>query len=253
MVTSDHPPAARERALRSLASLKEGSGSRIRVLLADDHAVLRQALRLLLEMADEVDVVGEAADGREAVEAVGKLQPDVVLMDLAMPGLNGVEATRQIMQRHRGVRVLILTGFADEERILEALRAGALGYIIKRSEVTELLLAIQTVHRGNPYVSESLTDGRTVLDIFVRAQQSGRPGAGETLTAREREILQLVAEGHPNQSIAEQLFLSVKTVEAHKAHIMAKLGAQKTTDLIRYAIKKGIITLDSDLDEASNA
>lgn len=252
MVTSDHPPAAHERARRSLASLKESSGSRIRVLLADDHAVLRQALRLLLEMADEVEVVGEAADGREAVEAVGRVLPDVVLMDLAMPGLNGVEATRQIMQRHRGVRVLILTGFADEERILEALRAGALGYIIKRSEVTELLLAIQTVHRGNPYVSESLTDGRTVLDIFMRAQ-SGRPGAGETLTPREREILQLVAEGHPNQSIAEQLFLSVKTVEAHKAHIMAKLGAQKTTDLIKYALKKGIISLDSDLDEASNA
>lgn len=221
------------------------------MLLADDHAVLRQALRLLLEMHDEVEVVGDVADGREAVEAVARLQPDVVLMDLAMPGLNGVEATRQITQRLRGVRVLILTGYADDERILEALRAGALGYVIKRSDINELLLAIQSVYRGNPYFSAAISEGRSPVELLIQAQ-SGRPGAGDTLTPREREILQLVAEGHANQSIAEQLFLSVKTVEAHKAHIMAKLGAQKTTDLIRYALRKGIISLDTDLDEAAN-
>jgi DNA-binding NarL/FixJ family response regulator len=251
-LTADQPPAHQERARRSLASMKEGAGARIRVLLADDHAVLRQALRLLLEMHDEVEVVGDVADGREAVEAVARIQPDVVLMDLAMPGLNGVEATRQITQRTRGVRVLILTGYADDERILEALRAGALGYVIKRSDVKELLTAIQAVYRGNPYFSASIAEGRSPVELLIQAQ-SGRPGAGENLTPREREILQLVAEGHPNQSIADALFLSVKTVEAHKAHIMAKLGAQKTTDLIKYAIKKGIISLDTDLDDASSA
>lgn len=241
-----------QRARRSLASMREASSQRIRVLLADDHAVLRQALRLLLEMHEEVEVVGDVADGREAIEAAGRLLPDVVLMDLAMPGLNGVEATRQITQRIRGVRVLILTGYGDDERILDALRAGASGYVIKRSDVNELLLAIQSVYRGNPYISASLSDGRTPLELLLQAQ-SGRPGAGDTLTPREREILQLVAEGHPNQSIADQLFLSVKTVEAHKAHIMAKLGKQKTTDLIRYAIRKGIISLDADISDAPSS
>ncbi len=221
-----------------------GSG-RIRVLLADDHAVLREALRVLLSMHGEVEVVGDVCDGREAVEAAQRLLPDVVLMDLAMPGLNGVEATRQIIQRARGVRVLMLTGYTDDDRVLEALRAGAYGYVVKRSDVKELLLAIQAVHRGNLYISSSVSDGRTAIELLMQAQSQVQDSS-EKLTEREREILQLVAEGHPNQSIADRLVLSVKTVEAHKAHIMTKVGAQRTTDLIRYALKRGIISLDSD-------
>lgn len=246
---ADEAVARQERMRRSLASMRDASGSRIRVLLADDHAVLRQALRLLLEMHDEVEVVGDVGDGREAVEAAQRLQPDVVLMDLAMPGLNGVEATRQLTQRARGVRVLMLTGYADDERLLEALRAGASGYVVKRSDVRELLLAIQAVHNGNPYISSSLSDGRSPLELLIEAR-SGQSAPSDKLTAREREILQLVAEGHPNQSIADHLVLSVKTVEAHKAHIMQKLGVQRTTDLIRYALRKGIITLDAGPDDA---
>jgi DNA-binding NarL/FixJ family response regulator len=245
MTTSDQPAADRERARRSLAALKGQSSGRIRVLIADDHAVLRQALRLLLEMHDEVEVVADVGDGREAVEVALRLQPDVVLMDLAMPELNGVEATRQLTQRSRQIRVLILTGYADDERVLEALRAGAHGYVIKRSDVNELLLAIQSVHRGNPYISAAVAEGRSAIDLLIQAQTRGA-GPAEKLTEREREILQLVAEGHSNQGIAERLFLSVKTVEAHKAHIMAKVGAHRTADLIRYALRRGIIALDTD-------
>jgi|DewCreStandDraft_5_1066085.scaffolds.fasta_scaffold00055_56 DNA-binding NarL/FixJ family response regulator len=240
----DQPATQRERARRALAAMQESAKGRIRVLIADDHAVLRQALRLLLETHDEVEVVGDVGDGREAVELAEQLQPDVVLMDLAMPGLNGIDATRQLTQRARGVRVLVLSGYADEERLIEALRAGASGFVLKRSDVQELLIAIQAVHRGNPYISAALADGRSPIDLLIRAQTQVDADA-DKLTPREREILQLVAEGHPNQSIAEKLFLSVKTVEAHKAHIMAKLGAQRTTDLIRYAIRKGIISLDA--------
>ena len=245
---TDDLASRQERARRSLAAMREAGGGRIRVLLADDHAVLRQALRLLLEMHEEVEVVGDVGDGREAVDAAQRLQPDVVLMDVAMPGLNGVEATRQITQRLRGIKVLMLTGYADDERLMEALRAGASGYVIKRSDVRELLVAIQAVRSGNVYISSAVTDGRTPLELLIEAR-SGPSSPADKLTAREREILQLVAEGHPNQSIAEHLVLSVKTVEAHKAHIMQKLGVQRTTDLIRYALRKGIISLDEAPDE----
>ena len=164
--------------------------------------------------------------------------------------INGVEATRQVTQRVRGPRVLILTGYADDERVLDALRAGAYGYVIKRSDVNELLLAIQAVHRGNLYISASLSEGRSAIDLLMEAQ-AHRSGPADKLTEREREILQLVAEGYPNQSIADKLYLSVKTVEAHKSHIMAKLGVQKTADLIRYALRKGIISLDDEVDQRS--
>jgi DNA-binding NarL/FixJ family response regulator len=246
-VNATEPVTQQDRGRRPLYQARSATAGRIRVLIADDHAVLRQALRVLLEMHDEVEVIGDVSDGREAVEAAQQLQPDVVLMDLAMPHLNGVEATRQISQRVRGVRVLILTGYADDERILDALRAGAFGYVIKRSDVKELLLAIQAVHHGNPYISASISDGRSAIELLMQAR-SGVSGPSDKLTDREREILQLVAEGYPNQAIADRLVLSVKTVEAHKAHIMAKLGAQRTTDLIRYALRKGIISLDGDYD-----
>jgi two-component system response regulator NreC len=228
--------------------------SRIKVLIVDDHAVLRQALRMLLENQQEVEVVGDAGNGREALDAVEKLHPDVVLMDMVMPGLNGLEATRQIRRRAPKAKVLILTGYMEDEQILAALRAGASGYVVKKSDVEELLLGIQSVHRGNTYFSSAISDGDAVQDYLWQAKKPEAKSGYDLLTSREREVLQLIAEGYSNQRIANELFISVKTVEAHKAHIMSKLHAQNRTDLIRYAIRKGIVGLESgpDLGESSS-
>ena len=216
----------------------------IRVLVVDDHAVLRQSLRYLLEAQPGIDVVGEAADGREAVDLAEKLQPDVVLMDTIMPGLNGIEATRQIRRRLPKTRVLMLTGYMEDEHVAGALKAGASGYVIKKSELDELLLGIQAVHPGNPYFSSSIGDGDLTDYLWQLKSNGGRVGY-DLLTAREREVLQLIAEGASNQKIAQDLFISVKTVEAHRAHIMTKLHAKNRTDLIRYALRKGLVGLDS--------
>lgn len=218
--------------------------NRVRVMIADDHAVLRQALRLLLESNDDIEVVADVSNGREAAAAAEELLPDVVLMDVVMPGLNGLDATRQIRKRCPNTRVLILSGYEEEEQILEALRAGASGYLIKESDIGELLLAIQSVSRGNTYFSSSLSEREHGSDFLLRARSGDAKAGFDRLTDREREVLQLIAEGHSNQSIADELVISVKTVEAHKAHIMSKLGARNRTDLIRYAIRRGIIGLD---------
>jgi len=225
-----------------------GPGNRhngkIRILIVDDHAILRQALRLLLEIHDEVEVVGDASNGREAMDAAEKLQPDVVLMDMVMPGLNGLEATRQIRRRLPKTKVLILTGYMEDEQIVAALRAGASGYVVKKSDVSELLLGIQAVYRGNTYFSSAISAGGAVSEYMLQARsEEGRTGY-DLLTGREREVLQLIAEGYSNQRIGQELFISVKTVEAHKAHIMSKLHAQTRTDLIRYAIRKGLVGLE---------
>ncbi|MBI5948322.1 MAG: response regulator transcription factor [Chloroflexi bacterium] len=217
----------------------------IRILLVDDHAVIRQALRMLLESQAELEVVGDVENGREAVQAVEKLNPDVVLMDVVMPGLNGLEATRQIRRSSPGTRVVMLSGFVDEDQLLDSLRSGASGYIIKKSDVSELVLAIQTVHRGNSYFSSALSEGFDLAEVLYQAKRTDQRTGVEALTPREREVLQLIAEGYTNQGIANELYISVKTVEAHKAHIMAKLHARNRTDLIRYAIRKGIVRLES--------
>jgi two-component system response regulator NreC len=209
----------------------------IRVLVADDHAVLRQALRYMLEAQPGLEVIGEAANGREAVEMAEKLQPDVVLMDTVMPGLNGIEATRQIRRRLPKTKVLMLTGYMEDEHVAGALKAGASGYVIKKSELDELLLGI-------PYFSSSIGDGDLTDYLWQLKSNSGRVGY-DLLTSREREVLQLIAEGSSNQKIAEELFISVKTVEAHRAHIMTKLHAKNRTDLIRYALRKGLVALDA--------
>lgn len=219
-------------------------GARIRLLVADDHALLRQALHVLLEAQDGLEVVGEATNGRDAVEAAERLQPDVILMDMVMPGLNGIDATRQIVKRSPSTRILILTAYLEDERLLQALRAGAAGYVVKNSDMDELLLAIQSVHRGNTYFSTSVSEEISVHEVLLQSKQpEGRTGY-ELLTAREREVLQLIAEGLSNQAIADELVISVKTVEAHRAHIMTKLHAKNRTDLIRYAIRRGIVSLD---------
>ncbi len=224
------------------------NGQRIRVLIVDDHAILREALRLLLEGKPEVEVVGDASNGREAMACVEKLQPDVVLMDMVMPGLNGLEATRQIRKRFPNTRVLILTGYMEDEQILSALRSGASGYVVKRSDTEELLLGIQAVHRGNTYFSSAISDGDAINQYLWQAKKEDGKAGYDLLTSREREVLQLIAEGYSNQKIAQELFISVKTVEAHKAHIMTKLHARNRTDLIRYALRKGLVGLDAPPD-----
>ncbi len=243
--TAKGPLAGRGRRGAEGTNWSRSSGGRIRVLIVDDHAVLRQALRLLLDAHQEVEVIGDVGNGREAVEATEKLLPDVVLMDMVMPGLNGLEATRQIRKRAPKTKVLILTGYMEDEQILGALRAGASGYVVKKSDVTELLLGIQAVHRGNTYFSSAISDTVPISELLWQAQKGEGKTRYDLLTSREREVLQLIAEGYSNQRIAEELFISVKTVEAHKAHIMSKLHAQNRTDLIRYAIRKGIVSLEA--------
>ena len=220
-------------------------GQRIRVLIADDHTLLRQALHAMLDGQDNVEVVGEATNGRDAVDATERLHPDVVLMDMVMPGLNGIEATKQIVRRTPGTRVLILTAYMEDDRLLEALRSGAAGYVVKKSDLEELLLAIQSVHRGNTYFSAAVAEEMSVNEIMIQSKQAEPKGGYDLLTSREREVLQLIAEGLSNQAIADALVISVKTVEAHKAHIMSKLHARNRTDLIRYAIKRGLVGLES--------
>ena len=221
------------------------STNRIRVLVADDHSLLRRALVELLSQQDLVEVVGEAAHGREAVEESEELRPDVVLMDMVMPGLNGIEATRQIVKRLPSTRVVILTAYLEDERLLEALRAGAAGYVVKNSNLDELLLAIQSVHRGNRYFSTAISDTIPISELLIRAKAEETTSGYDLLTAREREVLQLIAEGYQNQAIAQELVISVKTVEAHKAHIMSKLAARSRTDLIRYGIKRGLVGMET--------
>lgn len=234
----DLAPVTRSRPTRN-------GSQRIRVLLVDDHTLLRQALRVMLESQDGLEIVGEAANGREAVEATDRLRPDVVLMDMVMPGLNGIEATRQIVRHAPGCRVLILTAYLEDDRLLEALRSGAAGYVVKRSDLDELLLAIQSVHRGNTYFSADVSAEIAVNEVLMQVKQAEPKAGYDLLTGREREVLQLIAEGMSNQRIADELFISVKTVEAHKAHIMNKLHARNRTDLIRYAIKRGLVGLET--------
>ena len=217
----------------------------VRVLLVDDHAIIRQALRMLLEAQQDIEVVGDVENGRDAVSAVERVAPDVVLMDVVMPGLIGLEATRQIKRVSPSTRVVMLSGFADEEQLREAIRSGASGYIVKKSDVSELVLAIQTVHRGNTYFSSALSQGFDIAEVMYQARRTEQRIGGDMLTTREREVLQLIAEGHTNQAVANALFISVKTVEAHKSHIMAKLHARTRTDLIRYALRKGIVQMES--------
>lgn len=216
----------------------------IRVLLVDDHALIRQALRRLLESFEGVEVVGDVENGREAVVAAQRTNPDVVLMDVVMPALNGVEATRQLRKAVPSARIIMLSGFVDEEQLVEAVRAGASGYLVKRSGVDEVLLAIRTVARGNTYFCSAIAEQFDVPALLYRAKTDESGSSLDLLTPREREVLQLIAEGYTNQRIAEELSVSIKTVEAHKAHISQKLKTKSRTDLIRYAIQRGILRIE---------
>ena len=215
--------------------------NKIRVLLAEDHTIVRKGLRSLLDGEVGMEVIGEAEDGREAIQMTQQLLPDVVLMDISMPELNGLEATRQIKERFPEVKVLVLTRHADEEYVFQILRAGASGYVVKKAAPAELILAIQAVYRGDSFLSPSIS--RHVIEEYIRKADAMEENSYDRLTDREREVLQLIAEGHPNREIAELLHISVKTVENHRASLMDKLHIYSTAELTRYAIRKGVISL----------
>ena len=217
---------------------------RIKLLVAYRHTLLRQALRTVLAAQHDIEVVTEAADGKEAVEAAERTQPDVVLMDTQLPVVSGIEATQLIRRRAGRARVLLLTLGADDELILSMLRAGASGCLLKDADVSELLLAIRTAHRGGSYLSPQIAERMVQNYVRYAANPAEHQPPKELLSVREREILQLVAEGFGNQAIAKKLTLSVKTVEAHKSHISQKLGVRGRTELIKYAIRKGLIDLE---------
>lgn len=213
--------------------------SRTTIVLADDHQVVRQGLRAVLEAEPDFSIIGEAGDGLEAVRLVERLKPNVLVLDLMMPGLSGLEATRQVCQRLPNTRVVILSMHASEGYVLEALRNGAAGYVLKNASAADLVQAVRNVAAGRRYLSPPLSD--TAIEAYVRKAQSTPLDSYETLTTREREVLQLAAEGHPNPHIAARLFISPRTVETHRANLMRKLGLRSQSDLVRYALRRGIV------------
>lgn len=215
----------------------------IRVLLVDDHAILREGLRALLSHYQDVEVIGEAQDGYEAIEQTAKLQPDVVIMDIAMPGLNGIEATRIIHQQYPNVRVLVLTQYNDWRYIQPLLQAGANGYVTKRALGTDLIAALRTVSCGETYLQPSVA---SKIAEHIRLHPSISAGSVEPLTTREREVLKHIVAGKTNAQIAALLSLSVKTVEWHRTNLMSKLGAHSVADLVRLALQHGL--LDEELN-----
>ena len=218
----------------------------IKVLLADDHAILRSGLSRLLGEEKDIEVVGEASDGREAIQKAQELDPDIVLMDIGMPVMNGMEATKQIKKRNRDIKVLVLTMHDNEEYLFQVLQAGASGYVLKKAADDDLVNAIHIVYRGDCFLYPSAAK-MVVEDYLEKVKQGHEPTTSfDNLTDREKEILTMVAEGYTNREIAEALFISVKTVETHKSNIMEKLNLHKRAELVRYAIRKGMLQLDFD-------
>ncbi|MBM3748220.1 MAG: response regulator transcription factor [Acidobacteria bacterium] len=212
----------------------------IRILVADDHGIVRKGLRLQLEQHPGFQVVGEAADGREAVRLAEELEPHVVLMDIAMPSLNGIEATAQIVKRNPRIGVIILSMHSDEAYLLRTLTAGARGYLLKDTADTDLHRAVQAVADGKPFFSPAIA--KTLLDDYVhQLQQRGLQDSYALLTDREKEILQLLAEGKSNKEAASILNLSTYTVETHRSHIMQKLDLHNSAEIVLYAVRKKII------------
>lgn len=215
--------------------------ARMRVLIVDDHSIVRQGIHALLAMGHDIDIVGEATNGREAVEKVGELKPDVVVMDIAMPRMDGLEATRRIHKQYPGVKVVILTQHDNREYILSSIKAGAAGCIPKHALATDLIAALHTVHQGDSFLYPSMA---TMVVENLRNSTSEEEDHYESLTDREREILKLIAEDYSNEEIANLLVISAKTVRNHRASIMDKLHVQGHSGLVKYAIRKGLTNLD---------
>jgi len=210
-------------------------------LLADDHTLMRSGLRVLLEQQSDLAVVGEASDGREAVALVASQRPDVLVMDIGMPSLNGIEAAAQITQSHPEISIVMLSMHSDESYVLRALKAGARGYLLKDSAEADLIRAVHSVTEGKSFFSPAVS--KVLLDDYVRKlKRSGTEDPYDLLTPREREVLQLVAEGESNKDVAQLLNLSVYTVETHRSNIMEKLNLHGVPELILYAVRKGIIS-----------
>jgi DNA-binding NarL/FixJ family response regulator len=212
----------------------------VRILLADDHTVMRNGLRLLLERQPHLEVIGEAADGRQAVALSESANPDVVVMDIAMPNLNGIEATRQIVNRNPRTAIAILSMHSDESYVIRALKAGARAYLLKDSAEADLLAAVRALTEGKSFFSPAIS--KILVEDYMRQLESrGAEDTYELLTKREREILQLLAEGRTNKEVANMLNLSLYTVETHRTHILQKLNLHSVPELILYAVRKGII------------
>lgn len=213
----------------------------VRVLIADDHGIVRKGIRLFLEQQPELEVVGEAADGREAVRLAGETNPDIIIMDISMPILNGMEATAQIVKHNPEIAVIVLSMHSDESYLIRTLMAGAKGYLLKDTAETDLMRAIETVSQGKPFFSPSIA--QTLLDEYVRQlQQKGLQDSYDLLTDREKEVLQLLAEGKSNKEVANLLNISIYTVETHRTNLMQKLNLHNTAEIVLYAVRKKIIS-----------
>ena len=216
----------------------------MRILIADDHVLVREGLRALLEAQHDIEVIGEATNGEEAITKTMELKPDIVLMDITMPVMNGLDATGKIKQANPDVKILILTMHEGDEYFFKILEAGASGYFVKGGSSSELISALQAVWRGDVFLYPTMA--KKLLGDYLKRVKSGQDrDSYDGLTNREREILKLVAEGYNNQEIASQLFLSPATVQTHRSNIMAKLKLHSRTDLTKYAIKHGLISLDT--------
>ena len=213
------------------------------ILLADDHRMVRQGFRALLEAEHDLEIVGETGDGLDALRLLDQLKPRIIVLDLMLPGLRGLEVARQIKQRRLATKVVILSMHANEAYVLEALRNGASAYVLKDAQAAELVRAVREAVAGRRYLSPPLTEP-AVEAYLEKAKTAGTMDVYETLTNREREVLQLAAEGHTSAAIAGKLFISPRTVEIHRSNLMHKLGLRSPTDMIRFAIRRGILPLD---------
>ncbi len=211
-----------------------------RVMLADDHAILRAGLKLVVEREADLQVVGEAVDGRQAVDLALETDLDVLVMDVAMPGLNGIEAARQILLKKPSLGVVILSMHADESYVLRSLKAGARGYLLKESAESDVITGIRAVAQGKSFFSPKVA-GLLQQEYVQRLRQEGKEDSYEALTAREREILQMIAEGQANKDVANKLNLSLYTVETHRGNILQKLGLRSAAEVVLYAVRKGIV------------
>jgi len=215
--------------------------AKLRILLGDDHTLLRNGLRKILQERAEWEVVAEAGDGREAVRLALDIEPDIAILDIGMPLMNGIESTRQIVRRLPNMRVLILSMHANEAYIIQALKAGAKGYLLKDSADTELLRAVSAVSSGKSYFSPAVS--KVMLDDYVRhLAEKGIADRYDSLSEREREVFQLIAEGHSNKEVATLLSISPATIETHRAHILQKLDVHNTAELVLYAVRRGVIS-----------